>query len=174
VPQFTINSPPRAARTRQNEPPRAGHCGADERGRYLSERTLFIHTIVNRRREAFCWLAILFTFVLGTSAGDLIAEKMRLGYLLSAGPVRCAHRGCLCFVRARHGRGARVLGGVRPHTPVRCVLGDFLTAAPHDGGLGLETTGTSELLLVVILAVVGWFSLQQRRTSARAEVKPLR
>jgi uncharacterized membrane-anchored protein len=58
--------------------------------------------------------------------------------------------------------------------PFGASLGDFLTAAPHDGGLGLETTGTSELLLVVTLAVVGWFSLQQRRSPARAEVKPLR
>src|SRR5256886_4451231 len=47
---------------------------------YAKERTLSIHTIVTTRREAFYWLAILFTFSLGTAAGDLVAEKFSLGY----------------------------------------------------------------------------------------------
>src|SRR5689334_21455949 len=50
---------------------------------YRVERTLSIHTIFTRRREAFYWLAILFTFALGTAAGDLLAEKLDLGYGLS-------------------------------------------------------------------------------------------
>lgn len=41
---------------------------------YMRERTLSIHTIVNRKREIFYWIAILFTFALGTAAGDLFAE----------------------------------------------------------------------------------------------------
>ena len=44
---------------------------------YAVERTLSIHSIVTTRREAFYWLAILFTFALGTAAGDLVAEKSR-------------------------------------------------------------------------------------------------
>src|SRR6478609_8611933 len=50
---------------------------------WASERTLSIHTIFTRRREAFYWLAVLFTFALGTAAGDLAAERLNLGYLLS-------------------------------------------------------------------------------------------
>src|SRR3954468_19697141 len=50
---------------------------------YAVERTLSIHTIVTTRREAFYWLAILFTFALGTAAGDLVAEKADLGYGIS-------------------------------------------------------------------------------------------
>jgi uncharacterized membrane-anchored protein len=50
---------------------------------YVSERTLSIHTIFTTRREAFYWLAILFTFALGTAAGDLAAEQLNLGYLVS-------------------------------------------------------------------------------------------
>src|SRR3954454_8462371 len=49
------------------------------------ERTLSIHTIVTPRREAFYWLAILFTFALGTAAGDLTAERADLGYAVSIG-----------------------------------------------------------------------------------------
>src|SRR3954469_180088 len=47
---------------------------------YAFERTLSIHTIVTTRREGFYWLAILFTFALGTAAGDLSAEQLSLGY----------------------------------------------------------------------------------------------
>src|SRR6478735_12296461 len=50
---------------------------------YASERTLSIHTIVTTRREAFYWLTVLFTFALGTAAGDLLAEKADLGYGVS-------------------------------------------------------------------------------------------
>jgi len=41
---------------------------------FARERTLSIHTIFSRRREAFYWVAILLTFTLGTAAGDLITE----------------------------------------------------------------------------------------------------
>jgi uncharacterized membrane-anchored protein len=51
---------------------------------YLSERTLSIHSIYTAKREAFYWLAILFTFALGTAAGDLIAEQLDVGYWKSA------------------------------------------------------------------------------------------
>ena len=55
---------------------------------YAFERTLSIHTIVTTRREAFYWLAILFTFALGTAAGDLVAEKFSLGYGVSIADLR--------------------------------------------------------------------------------------
>ncbi|CAE8704930.1 unnamed protein product [Polarella glacialis] len=47
---------------------------------YLFEGTLAIHSITTLRREAWYWLVVLFTFALGTAAGDLIAEKAGLGY----------------------------------------------------------------------------------------------
>src|SRR3954447_1668538 len=50
---------------------------------YAVERTLSIHTIVTTRPEAFYWLAILFTFALGTAAGAVVAEKADLGYGIS-------------------------------------------------------------------------------------------
>src|SRR6478609_4926652 len=50
---------------------------------YASERTLSIHTIYTTKREGFYWLAVLFTFALGTAAGDLIAERLNVGYFWS-------------------------------------------------------------------------------------------
>src|SRR5262249_46671931 len=50
---------------------------------FAFERTLSIHTTYTTRRESFYWLAVLFTFALGTAAGDLTAERLNLGYLVS-------------------------------------------------------------------------------------------
>jgi uncharacterized membrane-anchored protein len=49
---------------------------------YGVEQTLSIHTIVTMRRELFYWAAILFTFALGTAAGDLATEALGLGFQL--------------------------------------------------------------------------------------------
>jgi len=51
---------------------------------YRSEKTLSVHDVRTTRRELFYWSAILATFALGTSAGDLISEASHLGYSLSA------------------------------------------------------------------------------------------
>ncbi len=48
------------------------------------EKTLSIHTIFTTQSEWFYWATILFTFALGTAAGDLLAEQLKLGYLHSA------------------------------------------------------------------------------------------
>jgi len=47
---------------------------------YRSERTLSIHTIFTRRREAFYWATVMATFALGTAAGDMTASTLGLGY----------------------------------------------------------------------------------------------
>ncbi|MFC5727861.1 MULTISPECIES: hypothetical protein [Nocardioides] len=137
---------------------------------WRSERTLSIHTIVTRRRETFYWLAILCTFALGTSAGDLVAEKLALGYLPSAGLF-----GLLIAIIAL----AYAQGGLNPvlafwaayvlTRPFGASAGDFLTAAPADGGLGLGTNGTSALFLTVIIGAVAWFTVEQRRADRRVE-----
>jgi uncharacterized membrane-anchored protein len=122
---------------------------------YRSERTLSIHSIRTVRREAFYWLAILFTFALGTAAGDLIAEKMDLGYwksaLLFAGAIAV-----VAVASLRFGLNA-VLGFWLAYIltrPLGASIGDFLSQPVADGGRGLGTTGTSIIFLVLILAVV--------------------
>jgi uncharacterized membrane-anchored protein len=51
---------------------------------YRAEGTLDIHSIVTPRREVFYWLAVIFTFAMGTALGDLFATTFHLGYLASA------------------------------------------------------------------------------------------
>ena len=48
---------------------------------YSLEKTLSIHSVFRGRREAFYWLVVLVTFALGTSGGDLLSEKVDLGYV---------------------------------------------------------------------------------------------
>ncbi len=131
---------------------------------FRAERTLSIHTIVTSRREGFYWLAILFTFALGTSAGDLVGEKLALGYLTSA---------VLFGIMIALVTVAHLMGGLNAvlafwaayilTRPFGASMGDYLTATPAHGGLGLGTNGTSGLFLAVIVAAVGWFTIQQRR-----------
>ena len=131
---------------------------------FRSERTLSIHTILTSRREAFYWAAILLTFALGTSAGDLVGEKLALGYLPSAGLFGLL----IALVTVAHlkGRLNAVLAFWTAYIltrPFGASMGDYLTQAPADGGLGLGANTTSGLFLVVIVAAVSWFTVQQRR-----------
>jgi uncharacterized membrane-anchored protein len=83
---------------------------------YAKEGTLSIHSIFTARREAFYWLAILFTFALGTATGDLVAEKLGVGYLFTGlivlGVIAAAHPPR--FHRGAGGDGARGAEGARP------------------------------------------------------------
>src|SRR5258705_13019034 len=85
---------------------------------WWSERTLSIHTIFTTRREAFYWLAILFTFALGTAAGDLTAERLNVGYAWSV----VIFAGGIALVAALHYRVDL--------NPVGPVLGPFILARP--------------------------------------------
>jgi uncharacterized membrane-anchored protein len=49
----------------------------------LTQHTLSIHSISTTRREFFYWGAVLATFALGTSLGDLTAYTFHLGVLIS-------------------------------------------------------------------------------------------
>jgi uncharacterized membrane-anchored protein len=135
---------------------------------YRSERTLSIHTIVTRRRESFYWLAILFTFALGTSAGDLVSEELGLGYATAA----TIFVVLLAAVTLAYYAGVNaVLTFWTAYVltrPFGASIGDLLTADPSEGGFGLGTNTVSGVFLVVILAAVGWFTLQDRRPDGAA------
>jgi uncharacterized membrane-anchored protein len=130
---------------------------------YATERTLSIHTIYTRRREAFYWSAVLFTFALGTAAGDLVAERLNLGYGLSA-----VLFGTLIAVTAgaRYGlRRSAVLAFWIAYVltrPLGASLGDYLSQSRGDGGLGVGTVATSALFLVTITGVVTYLAVTRR------------
>jgi len=122
---------------------------------YLSERTLSIHTIYTSRRETFYWLTVLFTFCLGTSAGDLMAEQLNLGYLLSVG-IFAAMIAAVVIAHVRFRMNAILSFWIAYilTRPLGASIGDFMSQARVDGGLGLGTTVTSAIFLGTILALV--------------------
>jgi uncharacterized membrane-anchored protein len=131
---------------------------------YAFERTLSIHSIITIRREAFYWLAILFTFALGTAAGDLTAEKFDVGYAISIG----LFGGLIALVAFAH----YVLHADAVLTfwlayiltrPLGASIGDEMSQHSHKyGGLNLGTTGTSFIFLGCILALVVYLSITKR------------
>ncbi|MGW6194540.1 COG4705 family protein [Kribbella sp. NPDC055110] len=127
---------------------------------WARERTLSIHSIVSRPREAFYWLAVLVTFALGTAAGDWTLEltgwspgvSVLLPLALIAIIIGCWRMGAnpvlafwLAYILTR---------------PLGANLGDWL-ASPKvpDKGLGLGTLVTSLIFLSAILATVVYLTV---------------
>ncbi len=130
---------------------------------YAVEKTLSIHSIVTSRRESFYWLTILFTFALGTSAGDLTAERLELGFLVSVG----LFAGLILAVTIMHVRFKlnAVLSFWVAYVltrPLGASIGDFLSQPRKDGGQGLGTIATSCIFLAAILALVVYLTRTRR------------
>ncbi len=137
---------------------------------FYREQTLSIHTIFTRRREAFYWLAVLLAFALGTAAGDLITEGLGLGYLF--GTILFASLIGVIAI-ARFSFKANVVfcfwGAYILTRPLGASIGDLLSQSPADGGLGLGTTITSVVFLVIIVAVAAYLGIKVRRQRAAIE-----
>lgn len=130
---------------------------------YASEKTLSVDNINTTKKEFFYWLAILFTFALGTSAGDLISESSGLGYayaaLLFAGII------LLDFIAYKFLKLNAILSFWIAYIltrPLGASLGDLLSQPVKDGGLGVGTTVTSIVFLSIILILVIYLSIKKK------------
>ncbi|MDJ0337964.1 hypothetical protein QMK31_07010 [Cryobacterium sp. PH31-O1] len=134
----------------------------------ISEKTLSIHSIFTTRRETFYWLAVLFTFALGTAAGDLVAEGLNLGFLVAllVFAAAIALIAVAYFVFNLNAVLAFWIAYILTR-PLGASTGDLLSQPIADGGLGLGTTGTSVLFLTVILILVVVLTRRARTTNAQ-------
>lgn len=130
---------------------------------YASEKTLSIHSIFTTKRELFYWAAILFTFALGTAAGDLAAEGLKLGYANSVlifgaliAVVTIAYYGFkanavlafwIAYILTR---------------PLGASLGDSLSQPTVNGGSGLGAMTTSMIFLATILSLVIYLTVTRK------------
>jgi uncharacterized membrane-anchored protein len=130
---------------------------------YRSERTLSVHTIVTTKRETFYWLAILFTFALGTSAGDFLSEQLEFGYLTAVGIFAAAIAVVVfChFVLKLNAILSFWLAYILTR-PLGASIGDYLASPTKEGGLGLGTNLTSIVFLSTILALVVFLAITKR------------
>jgi uncharacterized membrane-anchored protein len=136
---------------------------------YARERTLSIHTIVTTRRELFYWAAILFTFALGTAAGDLATEALGLGFNV----------GVIVFSAIIAALTVAWYLGANPvltfwlayivTRPLGASLGDLLSQSREYGGLGFGTVSTSAFFLSVIVVLVAWISWQTPAVEPRGD-----
>ncbi len=139
---------------------------------YMQEHTLSIKSITTTKREIFYWLTILFTFALGTASGDLVAEKFNLGYLTSL----LIFAGLIAFIvivhylvksrwESQHQARNAVLAFWLAYIltrPLGASIGDYLSSAQSDGGLGLGTTVTSGVFLLAILVLVVYLTVSKK------------
>jgi uncharacterized membrane-anchored protein len=130
---------------------------------YGVERTLSIRSIVSTRRELFYWAAILFTFALGTAAGDLATEALGLGFQLGV----LAFGVLIALTAVFYSLGVNsVLTFWFTYIltrPLGASLGDLLSQSRQYGGAGLGTIHTSLAFLTVIAALVAWVTFEGGR-----------
>ncbi|MFK0156003.1 hypothetical protein ACIQVK_28510 [Streptomyces sp. NPDC090493] len=133
---------------------------------YRRERTLSVQHVDTVGRESFYWQAVLFTFALGTAAGDLVSERLGLGYWLS-GTLFAATIAAVAIAYFALDLDAvwSFWTAYLLTRPLGASLGDGLSQPPGDGGLGLGAVATSALFLTVIVGVVVHPSVTRRDNS---------
>jgi uncharacterized membrane-anchored protein len=137
---------------------------------HAREKTLSMHHIDTPAREGWYWLAILLTFALGTAAGDLAAETLKLGYLDST----LIFAAAIALVAIAH--YAFRLGAVASFwiayvltRPLGASFGDWLSQPVANGGLGLGASHTSLAFLAAILLLVAYLALAGKPDATRIE-----
>ncbi|MGB3764295.1 MAG: hypothetical protein WA966_13865, partial [Ornithinimicrobium sp.] len=107
--------------------------------------------------------AILFTFALGSAAGDLLAESVGIGFATSA-LVFAAAIAAVAIAHLKFGLNAVLAFWVAYilTRPLGASIGDLLSQSRADGGLGVGTTATSGLFLLAIAAIVAYLSITKR------------
>jgi len=130
---------------------------------FAKERTLAMKSINTRGREAFYWVAMLFTFALGTAGGDIFLDDM--GIPLTITFIGFAVALLLLLILWRVG----VVGSVLAFwiacvltRPLGAALGDLLSLPTDETGLGWGAATTSYIFLAIIAALVVYLSISKR------------
>jgi uncharacterized membrane-anchored protein len=119
---------------------------------YRSEGTLDIHSIVTRRREVYYWLAVIFTFAMGTALGDLFATTFHLGYFASALVFTAAI--CVPFIAWRLGVNPVLTFwvGYILTRPIGASFADYFGMPKDISGAGLGHGAVSVVTLILVVA----------------------
>lgn len=130
----------------------------------FSEGSISVDSISRRRAEIFYWAAILISNTLGTALGDYLADDSGLGFL--GGALLIGSAIAAIALAAWLTNWSRVtlfwLAFVLTR-PFGATMGDVLTKGPEAGGLGFGTMGSSAILAGILVFLVIWATLRQRR-----------
>ncbi|MFD8723683.1 hypothetical protein ACFV2H_38415 [Streptomyces sp. NPDC059629] len=130
----------------------------------LSGMTFQIRDIVTFRGEALFWSAILVSNTLGTSMGDFLSDSSGLGYAGGALVVAGALAVLVALMKVPVVPNVLLFWIAFVLTrPLGATAGDFLTKPTAKGGLDLGTMGSSAVLLVVLLGLMAYAHIQERK-----------
>lgn len=138
---------------------------------FASEKTLSIHSIFTKRREAFYWLTILFTFALGTATGDLMAESLGFGYLVTGILIATVIAVVAVAWRFKMDPILAFWLVYIMTRPLGASLGDYLSQPSTYGGLGLGAAVTSAIFLLAIMGTVIFLAVTKKDLIARTSTK---
>jgi uncharacterized membrane-anchored protein len=125
------------------------------------ERTLSMHSIRTRRREAFYWLAVCATFAMGTAVGDLIAEKLSMGFLNTLLLFVAVIVVIVAVWKSTRANGVLMFWLAYIMTrPLGASTGDLLSQHGNQG-LSLGVHVTSDIFLGLILALVVFLQIKK-------------
>lgn len=133
-----------------------------------SEKSLSVDNIRTKKAEAFYWIAILFSNTLGTAAGDYLADSSGLGFVGGAALVGSVL--VLLLLATFFTKINRVLLFWLAFVltrPFGATFGDLLTKPATKGGLNLGTAGSSLSLGAILIALIIYVTLKDKRLAAK-------
>lgn len=130
------------------------------------EKSLDVSNIKSRRAELFYWIAILFSNTLGTALGDFLADDSGLGFLGGALLIGCLLLLLvLAFYFTTLSRIVLFWLAFVLTRPFGATFGDLLTKTHEKGGLNFGTIGSSAVLLILLVGLIAFEILKNKKTN---------
>jgi uncharacterized membrane-anchored protein len=126
---------------------------------YRTLGSVAVATVGSTQSEIFYWLTIMFSQTLGTALGDWTADSAGLGY--SGGAIVFGSMLTLiavAYYRSKISRTALFWFAFILTRPLGAVVGDFLDKPLSSGGLALSRYSASATLLLLIIALLYFFT----------------
>jgi len=131
---------------------------------YMSEKSLSVNNIQKPKEEIFYWVAILFSNTLGTALGDFLADSSGLGFsggaLLIGSLIGLV---VLAFYFTKINRVALFWIAFVLTRPFGATFGDLLTKPIAKGGLNFGTIGSSIILASILIILVAYTTLKDKK-----------
>jgi len=134
---------------------------------YKREKTLSIHSITTAVREKYYWLIIILAFALGTAGGDLVSEKLELGYGVALG-IFGGLIAVIAYLYYTKKLSATISFWITfiLTRPLGASLGDLLTQTPENGGFGVSTVVANSVFFSVIIFLIAYLIYQQKNSDS--------
>ncbi len=129
---------------------------------YKVEKSLSIHAIDSKRREAFYWITVMTSFALGTAAGDWTAYSLGLGYLVSGIIFTAIMILPLLGYVMRRNEVLTFWAAYIITRPVGASFADWFGKSTSQTGLGFGDGPTSVVLAILLIITVTYMVMSRR------------